>query len=62
MNPLIKFTRLFGLLAVELAAEMTKAEQGMLTLVLAAVSLLIARAFVYRSLYGMRIGSHAGEK
>jgi K(+)-stimulated pyrophosphate-energized sodium pump len=59
MNPVIKFTTLFGLLAVELAVEMTRAGQGQLTLILSAVFLLIAMFFVYRSFYGMRIGSDA---
>ncbi|HYK01157.1 MAG TPA: sodium-translocating pyrophosphatase, partial [Thermoanaerobaculia bacterium] len=57
MNPVIKFTTLFGLLAVELAVEMTRAGQGGLTRILSAVFLLIAMFFVYRSFYGMRIGS-----
>ncbi|HEV7922897.1 MAG TPA: sodium-translocating pyrophosphatase [Thermoanaerobaculia bacterium] len=56
MNPVIKFTTLFGLLAVELAVEMTKNGQGGLTRILSAVFLLIAMFFVYRSFYGMRIG------
>ena len=56
MNPVIKFTTLFGLLAVELAVEMTRAGQGTLTLILSAVFLAIAMFFVYRSFYGMRIG------
>ena len=59
MNPVIKFTTLFGLLAVELAVEMTKAGQGGLTRILSAIFLLIAMVFVYRSFYGMRIGSTA---
>jgi K(+)-stimulated pyrophosphate-energized sodium pump len=59
MNPIIKFTTLFGLLAVELAVEMTKAGQGTLTLILSGVFLLIAMVFVYRSFYGMRIGNAA---
>jgi K(+)-stimulated pyrophosphate-energized sodium pump len=57
MNPVIKFTTLFGLLAVELAVEMTRAGQGGLTRILSAVFLAIAMFFVYRSFYGMRIGS-----
>src|SRR5688572_29386975 len=57
MNPVIKFTTLFGLLAVELAVEMSRAGQGNLTLILSGVFLLIAMFFVYRSFYGMRIGS-----
>jgi len=57
MNPVIKFTTLFGLLAVELAVEMTRAGQGNLTRILSAVFLAVAMFFVYRSFYGMRIGS-----
>src|SRR6478672_9929338 len=57
MNPIIKFTTLFGLLAVELAVEMTKAGQETLTRTLSAVFLVISMVFVYRSFYGMRIGS-----
>ncbi|MEO8382864.1 MAG: sodium-translocating pyrophosphatase [Acidobacteriota bacterium] len=56
MNPVIKFTTLFGLLAVELAVEMNKAGKGNLTLILSGVFLLISMFFVYRSFYGMRIG------
>jgi K(+)-stimulated pyrophosphate-energized sodium pump len=56
MNPVIKFTTLFGLLAVELAVSLS--EKGtMLTHVLALVFFLISISFVYRSFYGMRIGS-----
>jgi K(+)-stimulated pyrophosphate-energized sodium pump len=57
MNPVIKFTTLFGLLAVELAVEMTRAGQGGLTRILSAVFFLISLVFVYRSFYAMRIGS-----
>jgi K(+)-stimulated pyrophosphate-energized sodium pump len=56
MNPIIKFTTLFGLLAVELAEEM-KANHPVLKLVLSAVFLIVALCFVYRSFYGMRIRS-----
>ena len=60
MNPVIKFTTLFGLLAVELAVSLT-AEQGPgLSHVLAAVFFVVSAFFVYRSFYGMRIGA-AGE-
>jgi K(+)-stimulated pyrophosphate-energized sodium pump len=55
MNPVIKFTTLFGLLAVELAVEMTKAGKAGLTLVLSVIFLLISMVFVYRSFYAMRI-------
>ena len=53
MNPVIKFTTLFGLLAVELAIKLPTG----LRLGLAAVFFVISTVFVYRSFYGMRIGS-----
>ncbi len=58
MNPVIKFTTLFGLLAVELAVSLTAARQGNATLshMLAGLFLAVAFFFVYRSFYGMRIG------
>ena len=52
LNPVIKFTTLFGLLAVEIAVNMTNVSAK---LVIGSVFLLIALAFVYRSFYGMRI-------
>jgi Inorganic pyrophosphatase len=55
MNPIIKFTTLFGLLAVELAVSLTAERPGGLTRALAAVFLAIALYFVWRSFYGMRI-------
>ena len=55
LNPIIKFTTLFGLLAVELAVSLTKEQGAGLTHVLAAVFLAVALVFVYRSFYGMRI-------
>jgi K(+)-stimulated pyrophosphate-energized sodium pump len=57
MNPVIKFTTLFGLLAVELGLQMTAAHQGTLRLVLSAAFLAVMLFFVYRSFYGMRIES-----
>jgi len=51
MNPIIKFTTLFGLLAVELATEMQTGTR----LVLAAIFFAIAVVFVWRSFYRMRI-------
>ncbi|HEY0552743.1 MAG TPA: sodium-translocating pyrophosphatase, partial [Thermoanaerobaculia bacterium] len=51
MNPVIKFTTLFGLLAVELAVEMATSTR----LALSAVFLLLSMVFVWRSFYGMRI-------
>ena len=61
MNPVIKFTTLFGLLAVELAVEMNRSGRQSLTLVLSVVFLLISMVFVYRSFYGMRIQVEAEE-
>jgi K(+)-stimulated pyrophosphate-energized sodium pump len=59
MNPVIKFTTLFGLLAVELAVEMTRNGHRAMTLVLSAVFLAAALVFVWRSFYRMRIGDVA---
>jgi K(+)-stimulated pyrophosphate-energized sodium pump len=55
LNPIIKFTTLFGLLAVELAVSMTASQGSTITRVLAAIFFLISVIFVYRSFYGMRI-------
>jgi K(+)-stimulated pyrophosphate-energized sodium pump len=55
MNPIIKFTTLFGLLAVELAVSLTAERGALLRLVLAAAFLGIALTFVWRSFYAMRI-------
>jgi K(+)-stimulated pyrophosphate-energized sodium pump len=54
MNPVIKFTTLFGLLAVELAVQLAHSST-MLTHVLAVVFFLVSFVFVYRSFYSMRI-------
>ena len=56
LNPVIKFTTLFGLLAVELAVKLTETNAG-LTNLLAGVFFVISFFFVYRSFYGMRIGT-----
>src|SRR5713226_2236279 len=55
LNPVIKFTTLFGLLAVELAVKLTSETGGNLTHVLAACFFAVSFFFVYRSFYGMRI-------
>jgi K(+)-stimulated pyrophosphate-energized sodium pump len=55
MNPIIKFTTLFGLLAVELAVSLTHERGGALTRGFAAAFFLIAIVFVWRSFYRMRI-------
>jgi K(+)-stimulated pyrophosphate-energized sodium pump len=57
LNPIIKFTTLFGLLAVSLAVDLTQKQGAGFTNILAAVFLAIAIYFVYRSFYGMRIES-----
>jgi K(+)-stimulated pyrophosphate-energized sodium pump len=54
LNPVIKFTTLFGLLAVELAVELMS-QNALLTHVLAAAFFLVSFTFVYRSFYSMRI-------
>jgi K(+)-stimulated pyrophosphate-energized sodium pump len=54
MNPIIKFTTLFGLLAVELAVTLS-VSNPMLTHVLAVAFFLVSTFFVHKSFYGMRI-------
>ncbi|MGD0893377.1 MAG: sodium-translocating pyrophosphatase [Terracidiphilus sp.] len=56
MNPIIKFTTLFGLLAVELAVTLS-ANNPLLTHVLAVAFFLVSVFFVHKSFYGMRIDS-----
>jgi K(+)-stimulated pyrophosphate-energized sodium pump len=56
MNPVIKFTTLFGLLAVELAVSLAS-NNPMLTHVLAVAFFVVSFFFVHRSFYGMRIGA-----
>ena len=55
LNPVIKFTTLFGLLAVELGVFLSGSQGSTLTHVLAVVFLLIGMTFVWRSFYAMRI-------
>jgi len=55
LNPVIKFTTLFGLLAVELAVKLTLETGGALTHILSAAFFLVSFFFVYKSFYGMRI-------
>lgn len=55
LNPVIKFTTLFGLLAVELAVSLRHQGQGVLVAVLAAVFFATSLVFVYRSFHAMRI-------
>jgi len=56
MNPVIKFTTLFGVLAVELAHELELKGLSTLSHVMAGVLFAVALVFVWRSFYGMRIG------
>jgi K(+)-stimulated pyrophosphate-energized sodium pump len=62
MNPVIKFTTLFGLLAVELAEILQEQNGIQLRLIIAAVLFAASAFFVYRSFYGMRIGSSESDK
>jgi len=57
MNPVIKFTTLFGLLAVELAVQLSKDAGTTVSRGLALLFFVLSLVFVYRSFYGMRIGS-----
>ena len=61
LNPVIKFTTLFGLLAVELAVTLTRDQGSMITNVLALAFFAVSFFFVYRSFYGMRIRSGDAE-
>jgi K(+)-stimulated pyrophosphate-energized sodium pump len=57
MNPVIKFTTLFGLLAVELAVSMAGQSGTGVTYLLSAAFFAVSVFFVRRSFYGMRIGA-----
>ena len=59
MNPVIKFTTLFGLLAVELGVKLTAEAGAGVSFVLGGVFFALSMVFVWRSFYGMRIGSQA---
>ncbi|MCZ2343391.1 MAG: sodium-translocating pyrophosphatase [Bacteroidales bacterium] len=60
LNPIIKFTTLFGVLAVALAVSLKHRPDGeQLTMGLAAGFLLVSMFFVWRSFYGMRIRENA---
>jgi len=56
LNPIIKFTTLFGLLAVELAVSLEEGGSAVLGKVLAVVFMLASMYFAWRSFYRMRIG------
>jgi K(+)-stimulated pyrophosphate-energized sodium pump len=55
LNPIIKFSTLFGLLAAEISVEMIKAGDAHLAQIIGWIFLAIGLIFVYRSFYGMRI-------
>jgi K(+)-stimulated pyrophosphate-energized sodium pump len=55
MNPVIKFTTLFGLLAVELAVDLTAKVGTGITWAISAACFAVAVTFVWRSFYAMRI-------
>jgi K(+)-stimulated pyrophosphate-energized sodium pump len=57
LNPVIKFTTLFGLLAVELAVTLSRDHGSTITNVLALAFFAVSFTFVYRSFYSMRIRS-----
>jgi K(+)-stimulated pyrophosphate-energized sodium pump len=57
LNPVIKFTTLFGLLAVELAVKLANDAGATISYVLAAAFFIASMFFVWRSFYGMRIAS-----
>ena len=55
LNPIIKFTTLFGLLAVELAVSLSEKQGNAVSTGLGVLFLLVSLFFVHRSFYGMRI-------
>jgi len=57
LNPVIKFTTLFGLLAVQLAVRLTADMGSGVSHLLAAFFFVVSVVFVYRSFYSMRIGT-----
>ncbi|HKE32060.1 MAG TPA: sodium-translocating pyrophosphatase, partial [Candidatus Angelobacter sp.] len=57
LNPIIKFTTLFGLLAVELGVKLTSEQGPIFSRIMAGVFFLISVTFVWRSFYAMRIGA-----
>jgi K(+)-stimulated pyrophosphate-energized sodium pump len=63
MNPVIKFTTLFGLLATEIAVELKqKNPESCLSYIIGSVCFLVALVFVYRSFYCMRIPAEPSDK
>jgi K(+)-stimulated pyrophosphate-energized sodium pump len=61
LNPIIKFTTLFGLLAVELAVRLAHEQGNRITGIFAVAFFVVSVFFVWRSFYGMRIGAQKEE-
>jgi K(+)-stimulated pyrophosphate-energized sodium pump len=57
LNPVIKFTTLFGVLAVGLAVQLHEKDLDNVKYAIAGISLVISMFFAWRSFYGMRIGN-----
>jgi K(+)-stimulated pyrophosphate-energized sodium pump len=62
LNPIIKFTTLFGLLAVSLAVRLTSEQGSSISHILAALFFTVSIVFVWRSFYAMRIGTEKDAK
>jgi K(+)-stimulated pyrophosphate-energized sodium pump len=62
LNPIIKFTTLFGLLAVQLAVRLTNEQGSSISHVLSALFFAVSVVFVWRSFYAMRIGTEKDAK
>jgi K(+)-stimulated pyrophosphate-energized sodium pump len=62
MNPVIKFTTLFGLLAVELGVQLAEQYGSMMSHLLAGVFIAGSALFVWRSFYAMRIQASAARR
>lgn len=61
LNPVIKFTTLFGLLAVELAVSLTNQGGGTIVAILAGLFFVVSAYFVWRSFYKMRIDTNTAQ-
>ena len=55
LNPIIKFSTLFGLLAMEISLALGLSQYGYLAPIIGGGMLVIALIFVWRSFYSMRI-------
>ena len=55
LNPIIKFTTLFGVLAVDLGVSLRNEKGSGITTILSIAFLIVSMVFVYRSFYAMRI-------